>query len=324
MKSRQQPNRSWIAGGCCLFLLWLVGARVWGAESTTLVLRNGDRITGVIKSEDTNKVILVTPWVKELVVPTSLIKQRQAVQVASTPTPPTTAGAGATPGPVMPPPNVKPSHLLAGEFNVGTDLGFGQKDHQLYSARAKLIYSYERYKNTLDYNFSYGKTAGVLAANQMSGFWKIDYELGHRYYLYGISGVGYDEIRQIDFGYELGPGVGYHLIQQPAFVLNTEAGVDYQVQNLSNDTSTELFFLRLAENFTWRLNSKITLDEKFEFFPHLQEIDIYRFRFETNFRYQLMTHLAFNLTVTDAYESQPADTVTKNDLQVRSSVGVKF
>src|SRR5882672_1411492 len=134
MTSRQ-PNRSWIAGGCWLFLLLLAGGRVWSAESTTLVLRNGDRITGVIKSEDTNQVILVTPWVKELVVPTSQIQQRLAVQV-STPTPPTTAGAGAAPGPVLPAPRSKPSHILAGEFNVGTDLGFGEKNHQLYSARA--------------------------------------------------------------------------------------------------------------------------------------------------------------------------------------------
>jgi putative salt-induced outer membrane protein YdiY len=158
----------------------------------------------------------------------------------------------------------------------------------------------------------------------MDGFWKVDYELGRRFYLYGISGAGYDQVRKIDLRYEVGPGVGYHLVKHPRFVLNTEVGADYQVQNISNDSSTELFFLRLAENFTWRLNSKITLDEKFEFFPHVEDIDIYRFRFETNFRYQLLSNLALNLTVADQYDSQPADAVTKNDLQVRSSVGVKF
>ena len=203
-------------------------------------------------------------------------------------------------------------------------LRFSQKNHQLYTARAKIIYAYEGLKNTFDYDFCYGKTAGILSANRMDGFSKTDLNVGRRFYVYNLFGAGYDEIRKIDLRYEIGPGLGYHVVQAPSFLLNTEFGADYQGQQLVDHTSTDLFFFRLAENFSWHLNARLILDEKFEFFPRVEEFELYRFRFETNFKYQLLSNLALNLTVCDQYDSQPAEAVTRNDLQVRSSVGVKF
>jgi hypothetical protein len=317
----KQSNRSWVAAVACSLLI-LSGVRARSAESITLLLRNGDRITGTITSEDTNRVVLATPWVKELTVPLALISKREPVPGVKAQVP--AVGAGATAGTVTPPLKNNRSQSWAGEIAVGTDLGFSQKNHQLYSGRAKIIYAYGPLKNTFDYDFSYGNTAGILSANRMDGFSKTDVNVGRRLYVYNLFGAGYDEIRKIDLRYEIGPGVGYHLVQAPSFLLNTEFGVDYQGQQLADHTSTDLFFFRVAENFSWRFNSKAILDEKFEFFPRVDELDLYRFRFETNFKYQLLSNLALNLTVLDQYDSQPAEAVTRNDLQVRSSVGVKF
>ena len=50
----------------------------------------------------------------------------------------------------------------------------------------------------------------------------------------------------------------------------------------------------------------------------------YRFRFESNLRYALMNYLFFTLTVLDQYDTEPPAGVGPNDLQVRSTLGVKF
>ena len=221
----------------------------------------------------------------------------------------------------MPP---KTAKWIAGELNLGTDLGFSEKNRQLYTGRAKVIVAYEKLKNTFDYDFSYGRTAGILSANRMDGSAKTDLDLGHRFYVYSLAGAGYDQIRKIDLRYNFGPGVGYHLIPLKTFTLNTELGLDYQAQRLSDGTSTDFIFLRLAEIANWQFNARLSWDEKFEFFPEVEDFDVFRFRFETNFRYQLFSNLSLNLTVIDQYDTRPAQTVTRNDLQVRSSVGVKF
>jgi len=295
---------------------------MFGADSVTFILKNGDRVTGKIVSEQTNRVVLTTPWAKEIVVPSEQISRREPPKAAL---PPTVPGAGATAGMSAPSaPLKKPSHLWAGEINLGTDLGFSQVKRQLFTGRAKVIFAYERLKNTLDYDVAYGRTDGILSANRMDGSSKTDFDLGHRFYIYNIGAAGYDEIRKIAVRYELGPGVGYHLIQRSNFFLNTEFGGNYQEQRFSNDDATRLFFFRLAEIVNWPLSAKLTMDEKIEFFPRVEEIDEYRFRFETNVRYWLRSNLSLNLTVIDLYDTQPAPNVTRNDLQLRSSVGVKF
>jgi hypothetical protein len=50
----------------------------------------------------------------------------------------------------------------------------------------------------------------------------------------------------------------------------------------------------------------------------------YRFRFECNLRYWLWENLSFNLNILDTYDTQTAKDVGRNDLQIRSSIGVKF
>src|SRR5436190_16421345 len=75
-----------------LFLVLCALPGVAWSEITVLQLKNGDRITGTIVSEDTNRVVLTTAWTKEVVVPVSQIERRQAPAVAAakpaTPPPP--------------------------------------------------------------------------------------------------------------------------------------------------------------------------------------------------------------------------------------------
>src|SRR5262245_58126023 len=49
------------------------------ADSIILHLKNGDRLAGTIVSEDTNRVVIATSWIKELAVPLSAIDRREVV-----------------------------------------------------------------------------------------------------------------------------------------------------------------------------------------------------------------------------------------------------
>jgi hypothetical protein len=47
-------------------------------------------------------------------------------------------------------------------------------------------------------------------------------------------------------------------------------------------------------------------------------------RLEGTLRYPISDRLSLNLVVTDLYDTQPAQSVSQNDLQIRSTIGVKF
>src|SRR5439155_3233060 len=78
-------NHKLIICAGALFSLALLSRPVRSAETVTFVLRNGDRITGTLTSENTNRVVLSTPWIKELTIPTGQISKREHIAAAEKP-----------------------------------------------------------------------------------------------------------------------------------------------------------------------------------------------------------------------------------------------
>ena len=322
--------------------VWLGSVR---AETITLKMRNGDRLTGDVVSESATNLVLNTPWARDVIVPKDQISLREKVPITTAQTPATTPSPIAVitanntnqppPKPATPPATQasatkpKPPSNWHGEVQIGTDLRFSEKDRQLYYSRMKLIYARELqpkrlFKNIFDYNAAYGEADGILSDNRMEGSIKTDYDLSRRFFGYNLAGAGYDEIRKIDFRLEVGPGLGYHLFARTNYIMNLEVGANYQARYYSDSRKDERIYCRFAEDATWKISNKMTLDEKFEFFPRPEDFGNYRLRFETNYRYLLLQNLSFNLTLLDLYDTEPARTVTRNDLQVRSSLGLKF
>ena len=133
-----------------------------------------------------------------------------------------------------------------------------------------------------------------------------------------------DEIRKIDSYLQAGPGVGYHVIKRNNFVASTETGVNYQEQNFSSGMGTDSVYYRLAELCKWTINSKFSLDQKVEYFPQWDSFGEYKLRIEANLRYWLRQNLFLNVTMIDLYDTMAARGVEANDLQIRSTIGVKF
>ena len=302
-------------------LLMAVSAQ---AQHVVLHLRNGDRLAGMIISETTNQLTLSTVWAKELSVPLAMIERREVLPdtgTAASPNPATNAPATAAPNgstvtaakssaPILPAvPTPAPAKTTPwykkwkGDVTVGTDMVRGATDTELYYGKVNLTFSQpyardpkEFFRNIFTFTTDYGKTDGTLSANDMRGSSKTDFDLDRRFYVYNLGAAGYDEIQKINLGYEDGPGFGYHWLTRTNLAVNLELGANYQVEDRSDDTRTESFYYRLAEDVTWKINKQMTLTEKFEFFPRADEPRMFRFRFESNLAYALMQNLSLNLT----------------------------
>jgi hypothetical protein len=341
--SQRFSNKAWGCLTALLFLLASLGCvTALRAQPAILFLKNGDRISGVITSENTNRVILTNLWSKEISIPLAEISRREKLILPTAPTniPPAVAqtkparpkgdtnqvSATAVTMAAASAPGAKPPDQKnwVADIQLGLDLGFSERNRQNYNGRAKVTYGKDRLRHILDYDFAYGRADGITSANRMDAASKLDYDLTGRWYVYNLINGGYDQIRNINYRFEVGPGMGYHLVKRTNYILNLEAGMDYQAQQLKDGTRPNLFFYRLAENFVWKINPRLTLDEKLEYLPRVEKPNEYKLRFETNMRYALNSNLYLALTVLDLFESRPAAGVSKNDLQVRSSVGVKF
>ena len=311
-----------------------------GAQSVIVHLKNGDRITGAIVSESTNQIVLSNLFAKELVIPMAQIERREVVAgtaVVSTNAPPNVAGTNDAAGGLLP--GKKPAlantntfwRRWKGELSLGTDIERGALDHQLFYGRAKLTYAQpyesdpkEFFRNILTYDAEYGKTQGILSDNRMGGSSKTDFDLSRKVYVYNLGAASYDEVRKINLHYEEGPGVGYHWITRSNFVVNLELGANYQAEDRMDNTHTHSAYFRLAQDMTWKVNKQMNLTEKYEYFPRVGYATQYRMRFESTLSYALMLNVSLNFSVIDLYDTQPTVGVPNNDLQLRTSVGLKF
>jgi hypothetical protein len=324
----------------CGSLLLLPG--VIRAEPVIFHLRNGDRITGSITAENDQEVTISSPLLGQVVVPVGQIERREKPAVTASPetrpaqpSPPLAPTPQATPKPTPaattpPPAKSKLKEFLGdwqGDAQVGVNLGFSTKTHQTYTARLKAVYTPTKtMRNNFDYLASYGTTDGVLSEDQMDGSWKIEYDIGKqkRFLLYNVIGAGYNDIQKVDFRYDVGPGMGYKVIVWTNYVLKAELGGNFQQQHFATGEDKSRYSLRLAEDMTWQITSRLKLDNKVEFFPEVEHFSDYRVRAEANLSYLLRNNLTLSLSVIDSYDTDPADGVSNNDLQIRSLIGVKF
>jgi hypothetical protein len=318
-------------------------AGVASAENVTLRLSSGDQISGAIILRTKSHVVISNSWIAELTVPLDRIVSGLTNSVP--------VGAGDSTatmvfGEAKPKSDTlaetKPKHW-SGEAQLGLDLMYGAKDRQLFHGRFKLAYlepyrsdHKKFFRNVFDYSIQYGKTESrrtdengntrremETTSDRMFASDKMSFDLSGRWYVYSLIGGGYDHIQKINAQYEAGPGVGYHLIVRSNLTLNVEGGLNYQGQYRSDGGDVQDVYYRLAEDVTWKLWGKLSLVEKLEFFPRVNFAG-YRVRFESTLKYDLWKNISLNLTVLDLYDTKPADTVSRNELQVRSSLGVKF
>jgi hypothetical protein len=207
----------------------------------------------------------------------------------------------------------------------------GIRNRQLYHGRLRLLHEQpytrnpkESWRNSLDYSAEYGETDGRISQNRMSGELESQADLSPRWFVYGLTGAGYDEIRKVALRYEVGPGAGWHFLKRTNLTANFALGLDYQAEERTTGGHREDFFFRLAEDMRWQLHQRLTLEQRFEYFPGVDNLTRARARFECTLKFKLLQQLSLNLTLLDLYDTQPARDVNENEFKFRSSLGVTF
>ena len=308
------------------FLILLAAVYPITAREVELRLTNGDRVTGEVCEEQPDHLVLSNSWAAALEIPrTEIIEEiqlhppREAAIVVALPTPP--------------PSTPKPSRAKLWKFEAqtGLDFAYGIRERQIYYGKLRTDYKrpyagdpLQSARLGLAYNAEYGRTDGVLSANRMDGGVDSEFDLSRRIFVSDEARVGYNEIRKIDLQYEIGPAIGVHIVRTDDLKLDTSLGVNYQEEYESDGMSDRAIYLQLAQGFKWQVNHRISMDQKLEFFPAFEDFNQFRARLEFNLKYKLLENLSLNFSVQDFYDTDPAATVNRNELKIRSSLGVTF
>ena len=294
---------------------------------TILELKNGDRISGGIVSESAGRVVISNAWSGELVVRVEFISRRMSLPViAALPL----QGTVSTNGWVVATNaiTVATTNRWQFELQAGVNMQFNQKNSESYSGDAKITYTGLRLRHGFEYKADYGRSDNVDSANRMSGELRSEADISksRKVFVFDALVVGYDSIRKVDLVYDSSVGIGYKLVNSSKVKCTVDSGINYQEEFFADRSRKNFVALRLGETFAWAINNHVAWDEKIEFYPRLTEWNEYRACLESNLKVKLTDQgrIFLNLSVIDIYDTIPAQDVSPNDFQLRSSIGVKF
>lgn len=324
------------------------------AGPVILFLKNGDRISGDLVSENDKTVTVKSTVAGKIKIPVSLIEKRGVPEnpaakpevAAKAPAPAAKPVAPAA-KPAAPPskpdektpttniveyPWYKPQWIAPLFTNwhvnlqIGSDMGFGTSDRQTFYGNATAQHKWDRVRNAATFSAAYGQVNKIQSANRMDGSIKTEVDVGtkRKVYAFNLAGAGYDEVRRLDLQFQESAGMGYKIFQKPKFNMNGELGAQYQGFYYANSPDRDVYSIRFGEDLTWVISQKLTIRQTLAFMPSVDDFTDFRVRYTMNFSYPLLKRTTLNMNIIDDYDSRPAFGVNNNDLTIQTTIGISF
>jgi putative salt-induced outer membrane protein YdiY len=170
---------------------------------------------------------------------------------------------------------------------------------------------------------AYGSQDSQANVNNYGGYGQWNHLFTERFYVYVRVEALRDVISDLDYRFNVGPGLGYYLVKETNTTLSVEGGAGMQYQHLGNNYSS-YGTLRGAENFEHKFNGFVRIWEKAEILPQLDKYQNYVVNAEIGLESSLTKTLALKTYLDDTYQSEPASGRVRNDVKLVTAVAYKF
>ncbi len=335
-------TRAWM-----MVLAVAISAVAFGDE---VILNNGDRLTGEVKSVDGGKMKVATAMagtvevnlsdVKtfstdkpiELVLEDGTVLKQPIVQGA--PGQISTGGKGPVLGNAIPIASIKkvnpPAVKWTGALTAGAILARGNTHTDSANAAFEAVRRAEIDRITLNasYNYAREKTEGSsprVTSENWSAAGKYDYFIGDKWYVYGNAKVERDHIANLDIRFTPGVGAGYQWIESARTNFNTEGGLTWVYERFTDPESTRDYVAaRLAYHYDRKLNDNVTFIHNLEILPSLEDFGQYILNVDAGIRARLTETFFGELKVVAQQNTQPAEGKSDWDTRYIANVGWTF
>lgn len=337
----------------------LAGLSLSAAWADQVVLKNGDRVTGMIVKKDAKNLTIKSAELGDVAIPWDQVVSVQTEKPLNivVPGPRTIQGTITTtdgklniatkdgtlsfaPADIATMRNddeekafEKLQHPNWGQLWSGTGtLGFagaaGNAETLTFTTGVTAARTTNTDKTSLYFNsikasaFIDGKNSETAEA--VRGGWGYNHNVSPRLFFNVSNDWQYDKFQNLDLRLVFGGGFGLHAIKNSRSQLDVLGGFDYNHAKFSNlplQTYGEVFF---GDQYNLKINSTTTLVQNARFFEDLSNSNGYRANFDVSSNTKIAKWLTWNVTVSDIYLHIPAPGRKTNDLLYSTGLGITF
>ncbi len=332
----------------------VVAALLWVPPLTaqkvdTVVLRNGDRITGELKNLDRGSIMYKTDDMGTLAIEwdhVSRLTSPRYFEVEVT-TGRRYYGSLRAPGDTaqlvvateqftdtLPLEAVVRIFPLAAKFvgridgyiDVGLTFQHANDVRQL-SLAAEAVYRGQKWRHELDLSSYFQDQADVDGSSRNSASFQAQRLYRSRWTGLASTSLEQNEELELEARASLAGGVGRYMLQNNYTVVSTGGGLTYTREKFTGSAATSNVELLLTGEFSFvRRDSPTTdLNVTLTAYPSITTFGRIRLQFDTRAAHELVKDFTISLTFFDTYDSQPpSTTATSNDFGGTVSLGWKF
>lgn len=238
--------------------------------------------------------------------------------------------------------NPRLTDLWSGMLDTGLSLTRGNSATLTYTLSAKAIRETPRDKITAYTTAIYGSedntTPGQTTAHEIRGGIRADINLDTKEFVFGLTDFDSNALQHLDLQNDIGGGAGYHAVKTARTTFDLFGGAAYNQEYFSAYTTVnpapppptltvaavtqrEMEILG-GEDMSTKVGPDTTFAEDFTIYPGITGPGGYRFTFNSTAATKLKNWLAWQVTFSDYYLSNPPVAIKSNDLLL--STGLRF
>jgi hypothetical protein len=338
------------------FIGFLTSTTTPALHADTVVLKNGDRLTGTAVKLEAGKLVfktayadtlaivweqvtnltmsqaMVFPTGKEKLSITGVERTESGFVVTTLSGPVTVEAASLT---VLRSPadqkayeaSIHPNwaHAWTGTANVSLALTRGNSDTATFGALFTAARQTRNDKTSLYANTLYSENANAIpstSANTTTGGLRYDHNLNPKLFAFGSGDFTSNALQNLDLRSILGGGMGWHPVKSSQQTFDLLGGLVWTHESYSPAPVNSFAALDIGEQYTRKLGSRSTFVEQAYLYPDLNNLGQFQLSADSTFSTKLGKLFNWQTTFSDRYTSFPPPGSLGNDIILTTGLGV--
>jgi putative salt-induced outer membrane protein len=154
---------------------------------------------------------------------------------------------------------------------------------------------------------------------------RYDRNINRDWFGYGFTDLEHNGLQDLNLRWVLGGGLGYHAIRNERTKLDLLGGLDMSREYFEgNDNDRTSLEAQLGQTLDHQFTPGVSFKEQLFFFPNLSEGGDYRINFDAALVMDINRRLAWQVTLSDRYLSDPPGGFKQNDLLLTTGLKIKL
>ena len=164
----------------------------------------------------------------------------------------------------------------------------------------------------------------VTTANATRWGGRYELNLTQRLSAFALADFETNEIQLLDFRAVFGGGLGYYVKKTDRAQFQVFGGGAYNRESFSTGLDRNSAEALIGEELALKINDRMTLKERAQFFPNLSDTGTYRLTFDASLVTRINKWFNWQVTLSDRYISNPVAGSKANDILFTTGVSLSF